>query len=99
MRSTRPVTFTHCNFIGPSAFRNQRDPSHIEKYPNFPDPKVRLASLHPKPSVMGGGSEATDARTALQCFLTGTQKYFFRNAALRHLRVEQAGGSAEKPRG
>ena len=39
-----------------------RDPGHIAKCPDFPDPHY---------------------------YLSFTQKYFFRNAALRHLRVEQ----------
>ena len=62
VRPTRPCQYTPGNFIGNAAYRNARDPGHIERVPDYPDP---------------------------QYFLSYTQKYFFRHASLRHLRVEQ----------
>ena len=62
VRSTRPCVFIPACFLGQKAYRNPRDPAHIEKHPGYPDP---------------------------QYFLNYTQKYFFRHASLRHLRVEQ----------
>ena len=62
VRPTRPCQYTSGNFIGKAAYRNARDPGHIERVPDYPDP---------------------------QYFLSYTQKYFFRNASLRHLRIEQ----------
>mgnify|MGYP001400030875 CR=1 FL=1 len=62
VRSTRPCVFIPACFIGQKAYRNPRDPSHMERNPKYPDPHY---------------------------FLNYTQKYFFRNASLRHLRVEQ----------
>ena len=62
VRSTRPCVFIPACFLGQKAYRNPRDPVHIEKHPSYPDP---------------------------QYFLNYTQKYFFRHASLRHLRVEQ----------
>ena len=62
VRSTRPCVFIPACFLGQKAYRNPRDPAHIEKHPSYPDP---------------------------QYYLNYTQKYFFRHASLRHLRVEQ----------
>jgi len=62
VRSTRPCQFTPACFIGKKEYRNLRDPGHVAKVPDYPDPKY---------------------------YLTYTQKYFFRHASLRHLRVEQ----------
>ena len=62
VRATRPCQFTPASFVGKKEYRNLRDPGHIAKCPDYPDP---------------------------QYYLGFTQKYFFRNVALRHLRVEQ----------
>ena len=62
VRPTRPCQFTPASFIGKKEYRNLRDPGHVAKCPDYPDP---------------------------QYYLSFTQKYFFRNTALRHLRVEQ----------
>ena len=62
VRSTRPCVFIPACFLGQTAYRNFRDPAHIEKHRSYPDP---------------------------QYYLNFTQKYFFRNESLRHLRVEQ----------
>ena len=65
VRGTRPCQFTPACFIGKKEYRNLRDPGHMQKHPDYPDPKY---------------------------YLSFTQKYFFRNEALRHLRVEQERG-------
>ena len=39
VRSTRPCTYVPACFIGKKEYRNLRDPGHIEKYPQFPDPQ------------------------------------------------------------
>ena len=62
VRSTRPCQYVPACFIGKKEYRNLRDPGHVQKFPDYPDP---------------------------QYYLNYTQKYFFRNAALRHLRLEQ----------
>ena len=62
VRSTRPVQWTPAMFVPSNDSRALRDPSHVQKCPEYPDPKY---------------------------YLNHTQKYFFRNAELRHLRVEQ----------
>ena len=62
VRSTRPCQFTPACFIGKKEYRNLRDPGHIQRTPDYPDPMY---------------------------YLNYTQKYFFRHASLRHLRVEQ----------
>ena len=62
VRSTRPCQYVPACFIGKKEYRNLRDPGHVQKFPDYPDP---------------------------QYYLNYTQKYFFRNTALRHLRVEQ----------
>ena len=62
VRATRPCQFTPASFVGKKEYRNLRDPGHIAKCPDYPDP---------------------------QCYLSFTQEYFFRNVALRQLRVEQ----------
>ena len=62
VRSTRPCQYTPACFIGRREYRNLRDPGHVQRVPDYPDPKY---------------------------YLNYTQKYFFRNPALRHLRVEQ----------
>ena len=62
VRSTRPCQYTPACFIGKKEYRNLRDPGHVQRTPDYPDPKY---------------------------YLNYTQKYFFRHASLRHLRVEQ----------
>ena len=43
VRPTRPCQFTPANFVGKSAYRNQRDPSHIHRVPDYPDPQYYLS--------------------------------------------------------
>ena len=62
VRSTRPCQYTPACFIGKKEYRNLRDPGHVRRAPDYPDPRY---------------------------YLNFTQKYFFRHASLRHLRVEQ----------
>ena len=62
VRATRPCQFTPASFDGKTEYRNLRDPGHIAKCRDYPDP---------------------------QCYLSFTQKYFFRDVVLRHLRVKQ----------
>ncbi len=62
VRSTRPVQWTPAMFVPSDDSRALRDPSHVHKCPEYPDPKY---------------------------YLNHAQKYFFRHAELRHLRVEQ----------
>ena len=42
VRSTRPCVFIPACFLGQKAYRNPRDPVHIEKHPNYPDPQYFL---------------------------------------------------------
>ena len=62
VRSTKPVQNILGIFVGKPEFRNRRDPTHVTKHPEYPDPEFHL---------------------------NYTQKYFFRHADLRHLRIEQ----------
>ena len=45
VRSTRPCTYVPACFIGKKEYRNLRDPGHIEKYPQFPDPQHHALTL------------------------------------------------------
>ncbi len=62
VRSTVPVVYHHTEFVPKPWGRCERDATHREKHPGYPDP---------------------------DCYMNGTQKYFFRDASLRHLRLEQ----------
>ena len=42
VRSTRPCVFIPACFIGQKAYRNPRDPSHMERHPKYPDPHYFL---------------------------------------------------------
>ena len=42
VRSTRPCVFIPACFIGQKAYRNPRDPSHMERNPKYPDPHYFL---------------------------------------------------------
>ena len=43
VRATRPVIFTPAAFIPDKDCRTPRDPSHVEKFPNYPDPHYYLS--------------------------------------------------------
>ena len=43
VRPTRPCQYTPGNFIGNAAYRNARDPGHIERVPDYPDPQYFLS--------------------------------------------------------
>ena len=43
VRATRPVLFTPTSFIPSKDYCTPRDASHIEKFPNYPDPKSYLS--------------------------------------------------------
>ena len=43
VRNTRPVQFTPTAFVPEKGSKTQRDPSHIEKHPCYPDPAYYLA--------------------------------------------------------
>ena len=62
VRSTVPVVYHHTEFVPKPWSRCERDATHREKHPEYPDP---------------------------DCYMNGTQKYFFRHASLQHLRLEQ----------
>ncbi len=42
VRSTRPVQFTRGQFVPPDDQRSLRDPSHVKKFPAYPDAKYYL---------------------------------------------------------
>ena len=42
VRSTRAVQWTPCTFVPGGDSRAPRDPSHLQKYPEYPDPKYYL---------------------------------------------------------
>ena len=43
VRGTRPCQFTPACFIGKKEYRNLRDPGHMQKHPDYPDPKYYLS--------------------------------------------------------
>ena len=51
VRSTRPCTYVPACFIGKKEYRNLRDPGHIEKYPQFPDPQHHALTLAGRSSL------------------------------------------------
>ena len=38
VRSTRPCQFTPACFVGKKEYRNPREPSHLRRCPDYPDP-------------------------------------------------------------
>ena len=42
VKSTRPVLFTHCDFLPPRSHRGCRDTRHQQRCPNYPDPDFYL---------------------------------------------------------
>ena len=42
VRSTRPCQFTPACFLGNTEFRKVRDPGHVNRLPDYPDPKYYL---------------------------------------------------------
>ena len=96
VRSTRPCQYVPACFIGKKEYRNLRDPGHLEKCPHYPDPQYHaIASSRSRsiPSLLqiqpGGCYRRVTFNEWALYYLNFTQKYFFRDAALRHLRLEQ----------
>ena len=42
VRNTRPCIFVPACFLGKTEFRNRREPSHIQRCPDYPDPEYYL---------------------------------------------------------
>ena len=42
VRSTRPCVFVPACFLGKKEYRNQREPAHLQKCPEYPDPQYYL---------------------------------------------------------